>query len=355
MKSSSKKAGKKPVSNKNSSKTPKEKSQNGESVAVAYSKRTVSKAPQVMSGKGMTRIVHEELLSTIVGSDDFSVFATLPLNPGMSLTFPWLSGQARFWERYRFRKLRFIYSTSQSSGTPGRIMLSPDYDSADAPPQTEREAYANEGAVSDVPWKMELICDLKPSSLHALGPTKFVRSSGLAPNLDIKTYDSGNLHVCTLDGSAIKWGKLMVEYDVELFTPQLNAFNDSLLVYAKNKLDPSDGALLTAGEIDAGSSTDITCLANSIIFNLPGQYWISLFLYGESPALHAFSLSAGSTLVHDVGVIDAAGTGIFRNIQVNVLAGAVLTLADTIGEPGGGAGYCYINSLPSLFGPVVQS
>jgi hypothetical protein len=34
-------------------------------------------------------------------------------------------------------------------------------------------------------------------------------------------YDSGNLFVGTVDGTAVAWGKLWLEYDVSLFTPQL--------------------------------------------------------------------------------------------------------------------------------------
>jgi len=57
--------------------------------------------------------------------------------------------------------------------------------------------------------------------MHPIGPKKFVRTAGLAANLDVKTYDAGTLFVGTIDGTAVNWGKLWVEYDITLYTPQL--------------------------------------------------------------------------------------------------------------------------------------
>lgn len=57
--------------------------------------------------------------------------------------------------------------------------------------------------------------------MHALGPRKFVRN-GLVPGQDLKTTDVGTFILATVDGTAVNWGKLWVEYDFEFFEPQLN-------------------------------------------------------------------------------------------------------------------------------------
>ena len=190
-------------------------------VAAAYSTGTHQRAPRIDTLKGSVRIKHRELIASVTGSANFIVANSFPLNPGMPTSFPWLASQAQAWERYRFNSLRFLYYTRTGTGTSGSVMLAPEYDPADQPPVSEQVAATYEDVREDVPWK-DIVCDLNPSSLHALGPSKFIRTGILPQNLDIKTYDSGNLHLCVTDGNPVPWGKLWVEYDVTLMTPQLN-------------------------------------------------------------------------------------------------------------------------------------
>jgi len=54
--------------------------------------------------------------------------------------------------------------------------------------------------------------------MYPLGPRKFVRSTASAG--DIRTFDSGTMYVCSVDGGAGAAGKLWVDYEVDLFIPQ---------------------------------------------------------------------------------------------------------------------------------------
>jgi hypothetical protein len=51
--------------------------------------------------------------------------------------------------------------------------------------------------------------------------TKYVRVGELKKNNDIKMYDACNLFVCrdSANSTAVTWGKLWVEYEIELITP----------------------------------------------------------------------------------------------------------------------------------------
>jgi hypothetical protein len=104
-------------------------------------------------------------------------------------------------------------------------MLVPDYDAADSAPSTETIASSYQDCVEEVPWVEEFSCTLKPSSLHPGGIPKFLRFNNALPaGQDVKTYDSGNMYVCTTDGTAgALWGKLWVEYEVEFLIPQLSS------------------------------------------------------------------------------------------------------------------------------------
>jgi len=191
-------------------------------VAAAYARGQTSRNPKVTrSGVDRTRIVHRELIGSVVGTVLYSVTAgnTFSINPGLAATFPWLSTQALGWEKYKFNYLRLCYYTRTGSSTPGSVILTPDYNAADAAPVNEQIASAYHGTQEDVAWKDNcMIFDQK-----ILNQDRFIRTGGLTASLDIKTYDIANLFVGTLDGTAVNWGKLWIEYDVTLINQQLNS------------------------------------------------------------------------------------------------------------------------------------
>jgi len=190
-------------------------------VAAAYatSQRT-GQAQIFRNGVDSCRIIHRELVASIAGTSAFTVAQALALNPGLAASFPWLSNEAAGWEKYKFNSLKFEYFTRTGSNVPGSMMLAPDYDASDAAPVSEVSASAYEDTEEDAPWK-DICCVLKASELMGDMKERFVRTGTLAANQDIKTYDCGNLFVCTVDGTAVNWGKLWVEYDVTLITPHV--------------------------------------------------------------------------------------------------------------------------------------
>jgi hypothetical protein len=116
--------------------------------------------------------------------------------------------------------VKFCYYTRTGSNVPGSMMLAPDYDASDAAPVSEVSASAYEDTVEDAPWK-DIECHLAGKELMGDMEERFVRTGTLAANQDIKTFDCGNLFACTVDGTAVNWGKLWVEYDVTLITPHV--------------------------------------------------------------------------------------------------------------------------------------
>jgi hypothetical protein len=186
---------------------------------VAYSSPTQNNRPQITNGAKSSRIVHRELVSTISGTTSFGSVA-FSLNPGLAATFPWLSTVASSYEQYHFRKLRFHYVTRTSTATTGSILLAPEYDPADTVPSTEVDLAMMAGAREDVSWR-DIVIDFVVADMFPMGPRKFTRSGSLASNLDIKTYDAGQLIVGTTDfANTNAVGKLWVEYDIDLFVPQ---------------------------------------------------------------------------------------------------------------------------------------
>jgi hypothetical protein len=262
------------------------KKQKQASVAAAYATGQVGKAPVITMSKDSCRIVHRELIASVTGSVAYTVAQQFALQPGLAASFPWLSVTAQAWEQYRFNKLKYCYYTRTGSNVPGSVMMAPDYDAADAAPASEQVASAFEDVAEDAPWK-DIECQLNPKSMDAGRDRHFTRTGALAANLDVKEYDCGNLNLITLDGTAVSWGKLWVEYDVTFFVPQL---------------PPNGGAQVLGGRI-LGATTQTA--ANPL---------------GVAPTVDS---SANGISVNTASVVTLAQTGTYL-VQVT-MAGTVLT------------------------------
>jgi len=264
-------------------------------VAAAYARGQTTRNPRVTrSGVDRTRIIHRELIGSVVGSVLYTVGNTFSINPGLPGSFPWLSSQALGWEKYKFNYLRLCYYTRTGSNTPGSVILTPDYDAADAAPVNEQIASAYHGTQEDVAWKDNcMIFDQK-----ILNQDRFIRTGGLTANLDIKTYDIANLFVGTLDGTAVNWGKLWIEYDVTLINQQLNSSGPSgsgMLVGGGGGLTPA--APFGVTPVSTGSyniSANLLVMTFSGL-NINGEYVISLNLIGTVIVGFSIAPTTGAT------------------------------------------------------------
>jgi hypothetical protein len=98
--------------------------------------------------------------------------------------------------------------------------MAPDYDAADPAPNGETAMSSYSDAEEANVWA-RFACDMESEFLNGESRRKYVRTGALAPNLDIKTYDSGNLFVASTDDAVANTGKLWIEYDVTLYNPHV--------------------------------------------------------------------------------------------------------------------------------------
>lgn len=269
------------------------------------------------------------MVASIVGTSAYNISSsnTFALNPGISATFPWLSTQAVGWEQYHFNKLKFCYYTRTGSDIPGSVQLIPDYDAADSAPLTEQIASAYEDVREDVPWK-DIECMLDSKAMHPDGPKKYIRTSSLSPNLDIKTYDVGNFFVATTDGSVVNWGKLWVEYDVVFHTPQLPSGGGNQIVSQTiaGGGTVSSAAIFGSAPVSTGNNV-VTAVANTLTFNNVGFYFVSSQVSGTNPVVTGISGTVPSTeFAINVNSAAATATGIACEITA---IGQTLTYALT--------------------------
>jgi len=318
-------------------------------VAAAYSSGQRVGAPRMSGTRDSVRIVHRELIGSITGTVGFTVASAIPLNPGLSGSFPWLSSQAQSWERYRFNKLRFCYFTRTGSSTPGSVLLVPDYDASDAQPVSEQVASTYEDVEEDAPWK-DICCELRLSALNALGPSKFVRTGQLLANQDVKTYDSGNFFLVTTDGTAVPWGKLWVEYDITLMTPQLPpGGGGALQAQAGTSTAPTTANMLASPTFVANSSNLFTIAGEVLTFLVAGDYLVVYNVLGTTCTQTSIPVSS----IADNLYSQEAGTGtasMTQVLQTVMLVGSTLTFNNTL--VAGTSASLFVSLLPSNLGAV---
>jgi hypothetical protein len=282
------------------------------------------------------------------------VSQTLALNPGLAATFPWLSSQAQAWEEYRFNKLKFCYYTRTGSSTPGSVQLVPDYDAADAAPATEQIASSFQDVVEDAPWK-NLECQLASQAMFPMGPRKFIRSGALAANLDIKTYDAGQLFICTTDGTAVNWGKLWVEYDVELSVPA-NPAAGELAAASQHvtSVSPTTSSMLPTPVTLSGSSSIVSISGNVLTFLNPGRFLVNYqAIAGVDIVNPSVTAGAGGSLIATFGVAGVETTGSGSGVTksqltalVDAVIGSTLTYSQTINT--GTSAELFVAAVPAL-------
>jgi hypothetical protein len=223
------------------------------------------------------------MFQDVIGGAAFHVLG-YNINPGIKDLFPWLSGIAGRFQEYRINRMKVEFQTRTATTQGGIVVLAPDYSVSDAPPSIEQDMMAYQDAVSSTVWR-DVHCKLDPKALMSTGARKFVRAQ--VTSGDSHLYDAGKFyigHETTYLGTV---GKLWVDYDISLFTPQLNSTAEPV-VSAKVAcigLDPNFPFGVTGGtranivgDIDY-NSVDLVDVDQKSIYTLqPGLYKVEAAL-----------------------------------------------------------------------------
>lgn len=171
------------------------------------------------------RIRHVEYLSDIVSTTVFNT-QTLPLNPGLPRTFPWLSKIAANFEEYKFNGLVIYLNTTSGSavgstntalGLWGAVT---QYDPSEPGFSTKQQAENYIGCQSSVPSQSLMHgveCKPKSNILDKM----YVRTGELGADQDLKFYDWGKTQIFTSGAQASSTiGELKISYDVTFMKPR---------------------------------------------------------------------------------------------------------------------------------------
>lgn len=263
-------------------------------------------------GKSL-RFKEVERVATVNGSIAFGVTGSLACNPGLAGSFPWLSGHAALFERYRIHKLVYRYKNLKGTATNGNILMSFDYDTLDNSPATAIEMTQSTVYADGAPWRIfELAVPTDKRDL-------FTRA-GTVAGADLKTYDMGKLHVAA-EGCAdtTPHGYLEVEYDVELFMKQSVTSGTASSSGGSAEISTT-GALSqnTAGLTGAG-----------LVISAPaGKYQVTISQSGSMPT--STSVSFAGVSITNIG----SGSAIFNPSNTGLVTLTVPGVLGTVALSG---------------------
>jgi hypothetical protein len=74
------------------------------------------------------------------------------MNPGLATSYPWLSGIAKQYSKFRWKALRYIYVPTCSTTTAGSVFFYVSYDSYDTGPSTLAQVAVSENSCIGNAW-----------------------------------------------------------------------------------------------------------------------------------------------------------------------------------------------------------
>jgi hypothetical protein len=297
-----------------------------------------------MHATGQSIVVrHKEYVGQITSSTAFTTQYTLPLNPGLMGTFPWLSGIAQRYQEYAFKGVVFHYvpaSGSAISGTSpalGTVMIQTTYRASDSAPFNKVEMlneYCASEAVPCEPFIHPIECDPRenPFNIH------YCRSMSPPDGEPLMSYDLGKTFVATqgqlADGNVL--GDLWVTYEVELKKPVVRT-DVSNGGYWYASFTPASGTALFNTLVTETGTLDMGFLAaNTLIFPDTGSSTYVVALYFSGSDFSAFNWTNTVLVNCTKKVCNAVGnTSQFSQVasgSAKVVCNVVLTKTDLTKE-----------------------
>lgn len=269
-------------------------------------------------------ISFDEYIGEVLGSVAFTA-TKYPLQPGIVGTFPKGSVKAALYSEWKQIQCEFYYKPEVSGfatqGQGGKVILAMDYNAGNPAPTTKQQVEIMH-RVDDMPYeKMALRLD---SGSVNRSDAKYIRTGPIPVDEDIKTFDGGNLWVCTIgQANANVVGELHARYTFRCTKPTL--------------LNPAQGALLpnaTAAifaSAPGGEAAGATTVSKQMVFATAVQNGL-----GVVNTVGSFVPKAGTYLV-DIDIVANNNASNQQFISIDLLKNGSTVLPATNTETSGAA------------------
>jgi hypothetical protein len=263
--------------------------------------------PKFASTKQTNIVCHREYLGDIFGTAGFNN-TSYPLNPGMAVTFPWLSSIAQNYQQYKFHGIIFefrpLITDFVTNGAPGVVIMATNYN-ADVPIYTTKQEMENsEYAVSVKPTR-DLMHGVECATTQTVLSELYIRSGDVTSGQDLRLYDLGNFQFATQANPVQDLGELWVSYCVEFFKPVLPAdVGGNVLSAGTNRT----GATLASpfGTVVSGAfgTLDLTATSDTLTWTAqPGNHYLVVIAWGSG----SFNFATITTSVTGLAATNSVG------------------------------------------------
>ncbi len=324
-------------------------------------------------GNSAIRVSHSEYLGDLLSTSAFTI-QSLPLNPGMAQTFPWLSTIANSFEEYVFHGLIFeIKSTSSNavlsmaaSTALGTVVVATQYDPLDEVFQNKGQMLNYQYGTSSDP-STSLIHPIECAYSQTVVTHRYIRAEPVPVGGDIRLYDWGKTSIATVGmqnvGGAI--GEIWVSYDIEFYKPKVAFGLVSQDIFAAHYGIIGTTALLPMGtsRVPAFDTINLTFSGTQVIFPPSltfGTFFVFWTVLGTAAALSAPSFTLASAI--GLNIFFNASAAMLSNggstsgrfffvaaLQINA-AGASMTFGTAGGYPTAiSSAEIYVLQIPDTF------
>jgi hypothetical protein len=223
---------------------------------------TIKNSKPKINNKSNLTVTHKELLLNVNTTVGFTTLSQI-INPGNSQTFPWLSGVAGNFQKYKFRNLEFIWIPSCATSVPGNVIVAMDYDANNEVPSSQ---FAMSGYEDEKSGNFYSQFNLKCKNINLNKSKQFLVTQELNPKGDLTNYHLGIVYVGTINGpvTQIIGGQLWVQYTVELINPTMQpsyTFNNQY--YLQNYMLGSNNSTISLIS-PLGTTNDFKSLGTSV-------------------------------------------------------------------------------------------
>ena len=249
------------------------------------SRAPLAKSNRVTTPGRTTRIKHRELItSAMYPPAEWDLKVSELINPGNPDMFPWLSSVAICYEKYKFHKLHFEIIPYNPTTVLGFYTSAIDYDPNDPDPPSDEVLTAYAGCQSNNTWQKSTVV-ANTNALLDNRQSKYIDTTPFVSGKDYRQ-SAGGKFLFSVAGSSYCSVKIFVNYDVELFLPQLldKALTTQGINHTFSKNSGTNVTEIVSSFINApiASGSPVTLSAGAetrqllMNFNRAGQYLVRL-------------------------------------------------------------------------------
>jgi len=271
------------------------------------------------------KVSHVEAFASAAAGAEAYTGDSFRINPGYKVLFPWCSGIAKCYERYRFTHLEFRYRSEASTTESGSVVLAWDPDPNDLPPEANEQAYADIQSYADsITENVWTGCSIVPFAKGRPSEKLYVWGNSSEVSDSHRWTDAGRFIFMTSSSADRRLGQLYVDYEVEFSKPKFSTEDESW-GYTTDDSETLSATTFHGEDIEIEGMPIKPMASRSFRIPEAGNYLLSLKMNGTGiSSVPTASIIGEGTCDRKNVVIASDATEAAVNFIIDVAKGAIL-------------------------------